>query len=126
MTRNLALARAAWGKALPDWVEALARECDATSQNRAGQRFGISGSTVSTVLANKYPAGLDRIASRVRGHLLDATVPCPVLGDLPSDLCQEWQTKAERFHDTGQLRRRMFKACRACPRYRHARKAVPA
>jgi hypothetical protein len=34
MTAPLDVARAAWGEALPDWVEALALECGRSSQNR--------------------------------------------------------------------------------------------
>ena len=123
MKRNLDAARAAWGPALPDWIAALAREADATSQARAAARVGISASTVNTVLANKYPAALDRIAAKVRGRLLDATVSCPVLGELASDLCQEWQDKAASpFSDTGSLRRRMRAACLDCPHGRFARR----
>lgn len=124
MSRNLAMARRAWGAAMPDWIAALARECDATSQARAGRHLGISGSTVNTVLQNKYPASTERIAQMVRGKLMAATVECPVLGELPTDLCVEWQEKAGKFFDTGQLRRRMYAACRACPRSRFARKEV--
>lgn len=123
--RNEAMARAAWGEALPDWVAMLAREADATSQARAAERMGLSDSTVNTVLKNRYPASLDRIAATVRGRLMAATVPCPVLGDLATDLCEEWQKKAGQFFDTGQLRRRMYRACRACPQGKFARKAVP-
>lgn len=127
MTRNLDMARAAWGAELPDWVQALARECDATSQAVAGKRLEISGSTVNQVLRNRYPAGLDRVAATVRGRLMQATVECPVLGALLTDLCKEWQDKAAApFHDTGGLRRKMRAACRACPRSKFARREVAA
>jgi hypothetical protein len=122
MSRNLIMARAAWGDALPDWVAALAREADATSQKRVADLLGLSDSAINTVLRNKYPASTDRIAATVRGRLMKATVACPVLGDLDTDLCQEWQKKAERFYDTGQLRVRMYRACRACGFGRFARK----
>lgn len=124
--RNEAVARAAWGEAMPDWVATLAREADATSQARAAELLGLSDSTVNTVLKNRYPAGTDRIASMVRGRLMQATVACPVLGDLATDLCEEWQKKADRFFDTGQLRVRMYRACRACPSGKFARKQVQA
>ena len=47
-------ARAAWGAAIPDWIETLARECDLTSQNQVARRLGRSASLVSNVLRNKY------------------------------------------------------------------------
>lgn len=124
--RNLDMAARAWGGNMPAWIEALARECDATSQARTADRLGLSDSTVNTVLKAKYPASTDRIEAIVRGKLMDATVPCPVLGELATDLCGEWQKKAAAFADTGQLRRRMYVACRACPLGRYARKEVAA
>jgi hypothetical protein len=126
MTRNLDMAARAWGGDMPAWIEALARECDATSQARTAEHLGLSDSTINTVLKAKYPAGTQRIEAIVRGKLMGGTLPCPVLGELGTDLCREWQDKAAKFHDTGQLRRRMYVACRACPHGRWKRKEVPA
>lgn len=125
-TRNLYTARACWGPALPDWVEALAEAADRTSQTAVAERLGVSGSAVNMVLRKRYAADTRRIEQRVRGVLLSATVECPVLGDLAADLCLEWQKKAELFHDTSSLRRRMFRACRACPRSRFTKEETDA
>jgi hypothetical protein len=124
VSRNQDAARAAWGAATPDWIDALAAACDTTSQTAVAQRLGISGSAVNAVLRNRYPAETTRIEQRIRGVLMRGTVPCPVLGELASDLCLEWQGKAEAFHDTGQLRRRMFAACRRCPRSRFSKETT--
>ena len=118
MSRNLDTAQGAWGKALPDWVAALAEACDRTSQTAVAAQLGVSGSAVNQALRNRYPAALGRLEQRVRGVLMNGTVACPVLGELAADLCLEWQRKAQQFQDTGQLRRRMWRACRACPRSR--------
>ncbi|WP_291295351.1 hypothetical protein [Elioraea sp.] len=123
-SRNQDAARAAWGAATPDWIDVLATACDATSQTAVAQRLGISGSAVNAALRNRYPAETVRIEQRVRGVLMRATVACPVLGELASDLCLEWQGKAETFQDTGQLRRRMFAACRRCARSRFPKETV--
>jgi predicted transcriptional regulator len=113
--RNLDAARVAWGEAMPDWIDALARAADRTNQVQVAEALGVSASAVNAVIRNRYGAHPARIEQRVRGRLMAETVACPVLGELASDLCLEWQRKAEAFHDTGQLRRRMYRACRACP-----------
>lgn len=124
--RNLAVARAAYGASMPGWIQALAEACDERGQSVVAQRLSISGSAVSAVLNGRYPADLARVEQRVRGLLMGGTVPCPVLGDLASDLCLEWQAKASQFRDTGQLRRRMFAACRQCPRSRFTKESISA
>ncbi len=52
----LEIARAAWRADLPDWIEALAIECAATSQNMVAARMNRSAGTVSQLLNNKYAA----------------------------------------------------------------------
>lgn len=125
MSRNLDTARQAWGAALPDWIAALAEAADRTSQTAVGQRLGVSGSTVSMVLSRSYKAQTDNIEHAVRAVLMTDLVHCPVLGLTAADLCFEWQRKAETFHDTGQLRRRMYRACRQCPRSRFTKEETP-
>ena len=50
MTTPLDIAREAWGDSLPGWVERLARECEASTQNKVATRLGRSASLVSAVL----------------------------------------------------------------------------
>lgn len=111
---NLAMARAAWSE-LPDWIEALARECDASSQTQAAERIGVSAGAVNALLRHRYQASTAKMEARVRGHLMAATVSCPVLGELATDQCQEWQDKSRTYAATSSLRVRMMRACRACP-----------
>jgi len=118
--RNLAAARAAWTD-LPDWVEALAREADATSQVRAAERIGLSPGAVNQVLRGRYQASTDRIETRVRGQLMAAVVACPVMGELATDLCQEWQDKARGKPAPSSVHVRMWRACRACTHNRNRR-----
>jgi len=122
--RNEAMAREAWGEP-PDWVLALARECDRTNQTAAGARCGVNGSAVNGLLRNRYAASTHRMEQRIRGALLGATIECPALGELPRDQCQTWQTKAERFVDTSSQRARMYRACRACPHGRFSPSGRP-
>lgn len=110
------IAVAAWGDPPPDWIEALARECAATSQNAAAKRLGRSASLVSTVLRGSYRGDMAAVEERVRGVLMASTVDCPALGTIPTHECQDWQAKARRFNGVNALRVAMFRACRRCPR----------
>ncbi|AGW12815.1 hypothetical protein DGI_0927 [Megalodesulfovibrio gigas DSM 1382 = ATCC 19364] len=45
--QNLARAQATYGEALPDWIAALARACDASTQREVAAQLGLSQPTVS-------------------------------------------------------------------------------
>ena len=115
MSGPVDIARAAWGGDVPDWVLALAEACAATSQNRVAQRLERSASLVSTVLRNKYAGDLDAVEERVRGVFMQATVACPVLGDLATDECQRWRSRAHKLEGHNTRRVQMYRACRRCP-----------
>jgi len=114
-TSCLDKARLAWGGDLPDWVEVLAQACDASSQAQIANKIGKSKATVSLVLTRQYNAGLNAIEQTVRGILMEATVACPVVGDIALDQCHRNQRNT-----SGQgLERKLFQAhCRTC---RHRR-----
>jgi hypothetical protein len=105
----------AWGADRPDWVEALAREADATSQARVAARLGRSNSVVSQVLRNTYAGSLRNVEELVRGQLMDAHVHCPALGRLRTHECASWRARSGTFQPTNSLRVRMYRACRSCP-----------
>lgn len=116
MSAPLEVARAAWGTDLPDWIEALAVECGASSQSRVAARMGCSAAVISTVLRRKYPANMAGIEERFRGAIQDVRVECPALGPIPANLCQDWRRKARTFASGNPLRIRMFQACSHCPK----------
>ncbi len=122
MTGSLDAARAAWGEDLPDWIEALARECDASSQSKIAARLGRSPALVSQVLRRKYAADLAGVEQVFRGVFEQLTVECPSLGELPANACRDWQLKAARFVNVNSLRVRMYRACHSCPRFKGASK----
>jgi DNA-binding transcriptional regulator YdaS (Cro superfamily) len=113
--KNRAAALAAWAAPAPDWVLRLAEEADATSQVRAGERLGLSPSTVNAVIRGRYGAKTDQVERVVRGKLMDAKVVCPELGPTPLDVCHDHQARAGGLVDTGSFRARMRRACKACP-----------
>jgi hypothetical protein len=110
-TSCLDKAKQAWGEDIPDWIEALARACDQSSQAQIGNKIGKSKSTVSLILARNYNAGLDAVERAVRGVLMEATVECPVVGAIALDQCFRNQRNT-----TGHgLERTLFQAhCRKC------------
>lgn len=115
-------ARAAWGADIPDWVDGLAKACAASSQNRVAKRMNRSASLVSAVLANTYKGSLEAVEEVYRGVFETATVACPSLGTIPSNICRDWQLKAVRFVNVNSERVRMYRACNSCPRFKGASK----
>lgn len=109
MSAALDRARAAWGD-LPAWVEALARECDATNQARAAKRIGYSAAAVSQTLSATYKGDLSAVQRAVEGALMAATVACPVVGPLGTDQCQ--QNQRTPFSAANPLRIQLYRACR--------------
>jgi hypothetical protein len=109
-------ARDAHGVPLPDWIHALAKEVDATSQNRTAARLECSASMVSAVLGKTYKARTDTIEERVRGVLMSKIVACPMLGEIGAHLCQTWRARQRKGTGSNSFHIRMAAACRACPR----------
>lgn len=112
-TPNLQRAAAAWGPNVPDWITALALECDATSQGKVAARLEISAAVVNQVLGNTYKGRVERVETRVRGEYMKATVTCPVLGEISTRDCIANQTK--KFKPTNPLRVALRKTCPTCP-----------
>lgn len=108
-------ARAAWGSTMPDWIEALAEECDRTSLRKTGVSLGLSPATISLLVNNKYtPRPLAGMEKSVRASLLLETVQCPILGRICSQHCRAEQAAPLNVHDP--VRLRTYKACRKrCP-----------
>jgi hypothetical protein len=108
---------AAWGKKPPEWVQILAEECDRTSQKKVAEQIRYSTAVVNQVLKNRYTGNLTDVEKAVRGAYLNATVACPVLGDLPLNNCLQHQR--QRFSAANNQRVRLYRACHGgCP---HAR-----
>lgn len=117
MTAPVETARDHWGEGLPDWVAALAEACQRSSQTRVAALIDRSPAVVSQVLRRKYPGDMVALEDLVRGALMAGTVACPALGTLPLNECRGWMAKARSFGNTNALRVRMYRACRACPRF---------
>lgn len=118
MSDRRVIAKEAWGD-VPDWIEVLIVECDNTSQSKAAARIGRSASVISQTIRNAYPGNMKDIEDRVRAVLCPEQVKCPSLGWIGSGDCLAWRDRAQRgLHSSSPMTVRMFKACRACDRYR--------
>lgn len=111
-------ARMAWGEDLPDWVRGLADACANTSQSHVAKQMNRSASLISAVLARKYKGSLEAVEEVYRGVFETATVSCPALGTIPTNVCRDWQLKARRFVSVNNLRVRMYRACHSCQRFK--------
>lgn len=111
-TDFLAKAREAYGDALPDWIEELAKLMSATSGAAAARRLGLSASTLSQIVSANYGAkDWSAIETRVRGELMHETVLCPVLDEIAKSHCLDEQAKA--FTGTSATRTALYHACRS-------------
>ncbi len=116
---NVSTARASWGNSTaPEWVIALAEECDRTSQGQAAKRLGVSSTVINQALHNSYPGRLDRVEQRVRGEFMRATVICPVLGEISSRRCLDEQRRP--FSSSNSLRLQLYRACKTCKERRES------
>lgn len=107
---NMEKAKQAWGPMLPDWIEALASECDKRSQRKVAESLGYSAGAVNGVINNKWPASTSAIEHAVRDAFMATTVICPVQGEIGLDACLANQ--AMEFAATNSMRVRLFRACR--------------
>ncbi|MGR3433519.1 MAG: hypothetical protein ACU0CO_01320 [Shimia sp.] len=117
MSERMDIAVAAWGTP-PDWIVALVRACDETSQNRCAVRLGFSAAVISQTIRRTYAGQYDNVEKRVRAILLSVEIACPAIGPISSADCLRWQDEAETLTSGSPVRVRMFKACRACARFR--------
>jgi hypothetical protein len=113
-------ARTFWGEDLPDWVDALARACDETSQNKVAVKMERSAALVSNVLRNRYSADTGIVEDLVRGHFMREVVDCPALGEIGKQVCRRWRGKAANFENVNSQTVTMYRACNRCPIHKGA------
>jgi hypothetical protein len=113
-----------WEGSPPEWIIALATAAETTGLAGAAQSIGYSIGLVSAVLRNTYRGDVARVAEKVAGALMGATVGCPVIGEMSRNTCLDWQRKPKAA--TSAYRMRMYHACRNnCPNFRPNAASVP-
>ena len=116
MSQPTALERvqAAYGDALPDWIAAVAKACDATNQTTVAATLGYSRSAVNLLVNGKYDRDLVEIERAVRERVMMTRVECPVRGEISSAVCRSNQ--ALPYSNANQDRVAHYRACRrGCP-----------
>jgi hypothetical protein len=94
-----------------DWLALLTEEAARTSITATARRLGYSRTSISLVLAGKYPGGTDKMAARV----LEAfrRVVCPLLDKevTPTECAKH----GGRVPTSSPAALRLWRACQACP-----------
>lgn len=112
-TPNLDRARAAWGDPLPDWVDLLARSCDASSQRRVADRLGKSNGYVNRLVSATYAGDLTEAEKLVRANLDTARIACPAFSaSITQRQCLDYRRGTRARHPG--LRRHIEGICREC------------
>lgn len=106
-----------WGEDAPDWVIALAKACERSSQGKVAKVVGYSAGAVNTVLHNRYKAKMDGIEAKVRGALMAETVDCHHIGEIGRHVCASWRAKWKAGQRSNTLQIQMARACANCPLY---------
>jgi hypothetical protein len=105
----------------PDFVVALARACDQTSQAHMARELRYSRTVISLLVNNRYvDRDLTRVERKIRAYLMQ--VECPVLGRIEGEVCRSHQEAP--FRSTNPTTVQLYRACHGdCPHSFVAKKA---
>lgn len=104
-----------------DWKIVLAEACARSSQAAIARRIGYSAGVISGVLKGTYKGDESRVQQAVEGALMGLTVDCPVIGEIPRNVCLEYQRRP--FAATNPMRVQLARTCPTCPHYVGNKKA---
>lgn len=95
-----------------NWLDLLQTKCEQLSRKQVISDLGISKTTLSQLLNNKYPGDLAAMEQKVTTKYGGLTVNCPVLGEIALSRCATEQNKP--FNTSSPQRVKLFKACQSC------------
>ncbi len=101
-----------------DWMTVLREHRDSQGNGPTAKKIGYSPTVVSQVLTGNYKGDLKAIQKAVEGGLMDMTVNCPVIGELPRNVCLLYQRR--EFAATNHVRVQLSRSCPTCPNRRGA------
>jgi len=94
------------------WLDLLRAEAGATSITATALRLGVSRTTVSLCLAERYPASTERIEAKVWDVL--GQIECPALGGtITATECRTYRERPAPTHNPMAMQH--WKACQHCP-----------
>lgn len=98
------------------WLAILIRQIEAKGRSAVARELGISSSTLSLVLSDKYPASTDNIEKRI-GVMYgnSGKVKCPLLGEIDPSACADNWERAQKIKAAGNPATiRLYIGCRKC------------
>jgi hypothetical protein len=96
-----------------NWLTLLNQKVEQLGRRQVEADTGMSKTTLSMVLNDKYNGSLSNIEAQVIAAYTNITVCCPVLGDIAVKRCQIEQIKPFSFSNPQRIK--LFKACANCP-----------
>jgi len=94
-----------------DWLTLLRAKVAASSNQAVADELAVSRTTISLVLADKYPAKTDKIAAKVTG--LYARITCPHTGiEITHATCRTTSTAGTPTSSPQAMRQ--WRACQSC------------
>ncbi len=99
------------------WLKILADHANEKGNANVARELGISPTTVSLVLAEKYPASTDSVEKKVMGiYGIEGMVVCPILGVMLPDRCAtNWERAKKIGMKAGNPATiRLYKSCLKC------------
>ena len=96
-----------------EWFDVLLQKVTELGRRQVEADTGLSKTTLSMVLNEKYNGNLENVGKRVAAAYIRTKVNCPVLGDITSQRCSSEQQKP--FSHSNHQRVRLFRACKTCP-----------
>lgn len=101
----------AWGQQPPEFIRVLANLVEkAGSKKAAADQIGVDRASVSTLLANKYPACTEKMEDKILAFA--NTKSCPILGEIYGPECQK--NRELPFISSNRQRIALYRACRQC------------
>lgn len=98
----------------PRWMELIRTEAARTTKAAVAERLGYSRTTISLVLAGKYPGRLDKLEKKAIEVLEPpVTVACPHLAqEIPVEQCKEYSLRKVPTHNPQKMAH--WRACQEC------------
>lgn len=96
-----------------DRLDLLRKKVAETSQAEVARRTGYQATTINQVLHGKYPGSPDTVLKKVEEvYSQDATISCPVLGDITPGYCAEQRNLP---FSPDQISVALRRTCPTCP-----------
>ncbi|AFT74490.1 MULTISPECIES: hypothetical protein [Alteromonas] len=95
-----------------EWFALLLKKVKELGRRQVELDTGMSKTTLSQVLNEKYPGSISNIEKKVLAAYANLTVTCPVLGSIAVKRCLNEQIRP--FSASNPQRVRLFRACQNC------------